>query len=310
MTVRRASHAGTWYHHSNHDLTTLFEDEFEQATVSRSHSKAKAIIAPHAGYRYCATTSSWAYKAIDPSSVHRVFIIGPCHRTFIDGCAIPDTSVAEYATPFGNLQVDVDIVRELKSTPEVAFRTFKVDDDEEEHSIEMQLPILQFALRGSNHKVKIVPIYVGSIVQNEERIFGRVLSKYFDDPGSLFIISSDFCHWGHRFRFTPSVFPESKPGGSLYSPGSMNANIEALDRQAMDLISRQDTEGFIKYLHTTGNTICGKYAILILMEILRNSRTKHQVDFVHYSHSTGLSSNPSRDDSCVSYAAAVCSSVL
>lgn len=29
-----------------------------------------------------------------------------------------------------------------------------------------------------------------------------MLAKYLDDPGNLFIISSDFCHWGDRFNFT------------------------------------------------------------------------------------------------------------
>ncbi len=308
MTIRRASHAGSWYHQSNHDLTNQLGEIFGSITPS-SNLKAKAIIAPHAGYRHCGTTLSCAYRGIDPSAVQRVFIIGPCHQTFVDGCAIPDLSITEYATPFGSLQVDTDVIRELKSTPEVAFRTLRVDDDEEEHSIEMQLPLLHYVLRGTNHNVKVVPIFVGSIVQNEERIFGRVLSKYFDDAGCLFIISSDFCHWGHRFRFTPSVFPDSKPG-SMFPPGSMNANIEALDRQAMDLISRQDTEGFSKYLQITGNTICGRYPILILMEVLRNSRTKHQIEFVHYSQSNPLPPNPTREDSCVSYAAGVCYSVM
>ena len=217
--------------------------------------------------------------------------------------------MTEYATPFGNFKVDIEVLRELKSTPEVAFRTLKIDDDEEEHSIEMQLPLLHYVLRGATNSVKIVPIFVGSIVQNEERIFGRVLSTYFDDPGSLFIVSSDFCHWGHRFRFTPSAFPDIKEG-SMFPQNSMNANIEALDRLAMELISRQDTEGFSKYLQTTGNTICGRYPILILMEILRNSRTKHQLEFLHYSQSNPLPMFPSRDDSCVSYAAGVCFSVI
>jgi AmmeMemoRadiSam system protein B len=306
MTVRRPLHAGSWYSESDTDLLKQLGDLVESVEMTRNQP-TKAIIAPHAGYRYSGTTASWAYASLNPSQIERVFILGPCHHTYIDGCAVPDTNISEYATPFGNLAVDVDIVRELKAAPEVAFKTFKLADDEEEHSIEMQLPFLHYILRSAPH-VKIVPIYVGSIVQNEERVFGRVLSKYLDDPATVFVISSDFCHWGHRFRFTPNEFPHSKPG-CIFAPESVNGRIEALDRQGMELIARQDTEGFSKYLQTTGNTICGKNPILIFMEMLRNSRTKHQVEFVHYSQSNELPLSPSRDDSCVSYAAGVCYSV-
>jgi len=42
----------------------------------------------------------------------------------------------------------------------------------------------------------IVPILVGSIDQDSEKEYGKLLSKYLADPQNLFVISSDFCHWG------------------------------------------------------------------------------------------------------------------
>ena len=308
MTSRKACHAGSWYSESPVELSEHLAELFDRVDSNPS-PLTKAIISPHAGYRFCGTTSAWAYKSIDVSRVSRVFILGPSHKTYIDGCSVPDVGVSQYETPFGNLDLDLEVLRELKGCPDIAFRSLKLFDDEEEHSIEMQLPVLHYLVKNSENPVKIVPIFVGSVVQNEERIFGRVLARYFDDPVSLFIISSDFCHWGHRFRFTPSEFPPLKTP-SCFPQGSMNAAIEALDRQGMDLIARQDAEGFSKYLQSTGNTICGRYPILILMEILRNSRGKHSIEFVHYSQSTNLPRNPSREDSSVSYAAGVCSSII
>ena len=35
-----------------------------------------------------------------------------------------------------------------------------------------------------------------------EAKYGRILAKYADDPKTLFIISTDFCHWGTRFNYT------------------------------------------------------------------------------------------------------------
>lgn len=36
---------------------------------------------------------------------------------------------------------------------------------------------------------------VGSINERKERLYGELLAKYLVDPQTLFIVSSDFCHW-------------------------------------------------------------------------------------------------------------------
>ena len=42
----------------------------------------------------------------------------------------------------------------------------------------------------------IVPILVGSLTPENENKYGRLLSKYLMDPENVFVVSSDFCHWG------------------------------------------------------------------------------------------------------------------
>lgn len=88
----------------------------------------------------------------------RVFILGPSHHVYLDGCALP--SAVEYETPLGNLQIDTDsewrngsfrefwiitdavmpktAVEELKKTG--LFEAMSNSVDEDEHSIEMHLP--------------------------------------------------------------------------------------------------------------------------------------------------------------------------
>jgi hypothetical protein len=39
---------------------------------------------------------------------------------------------------------------------------------------------------------------VGSTSFESEKAFGELLAPYFEDPETLFVISSDFCHWGGR----------------------------------------------------------------------------------------------------------------
>lgn len=48
----------------------------------------------------------------------------------------------------------------------------------------------------------VIPILVGSIPPEREAVYGELLAKYLADPQNLFVISSDFCHWGQRFRYT------------------------------------------------------------------------------------------------------------
>lgn len=47
----------------------------------------------------------------------------------------------------------------------------------------------------NRNDVKILPIMVGSITYNEEKEYGKILSKYINDPQTLFAISTDFSHW-------------------------------------------------------------------------------------------------------------------
>ena len=42
---------------------------------------------------------------------------------------------------------------------------------------------------------------VGNLTVEDEEKFGKILSEYMKDDRSLFIISSDFCHWGPNFGY-------------------------------------------------------------------------------------------------------------
>ncbi len=101
-----------------------------------------------------------------------------------------------------------------------------------------------------------------------EAAYGRLLAKYMDDESNIFIISSDFCHWGSRFSYTFNdsskvdtlhVFPLQSPnsgmtdvgretvtiGTGMFSvseltdaQGPIYKAIEWLDTQGMDIIEQ------------------------------------------------------------------------
>ena len=76
-----------------------------------------------------------------------------------------------------------------------------LDADENEHSIEMHLPYTAKVMESNQH-FRIVPILVGSLSLDKEAKYGKIFARYLADPRNVFIVSSDFCHWGDRFRYT------------------------------------------------------------------------------------------------------------
>lgn len=55
-----------------------------------------------------------------------------------------------------------------------------------------------FFLFSLSHKDEftIIPVLVGALSESKEQEFGKLFSKYLAEPSNLFVVSSDFCHWG------------------------------------------------------------------------------------------------------------------
>ena len=126
--------------------------------------------------------------------------------------------------------------------------------------------------------------------------YGRALADYVDDPRNLFVISSDFCHWGQRFGFT---YYDT-------SAGPIHKSVEQLDRLGMRLIEGGDPAAFTAYLEQHGNTICGRHPIGVLMHAMKSCRTRFTTRFMRYAQSSRA---VTASDSSVSYASAVCEAV-
>lgn len=220
-----------------------------------------------------------------------MFILGPSHHVRLSGCAI--SSVSKYCTPLYDLTLDAQVYEELQSTG--SFEWMNLETDEDEHSIEMHLPYIAKVFE--NHRdFTIVPILVGSLSPEREAHYGRLLSKYLSDPSNFFVVSSDFCHWGQRFRYTHY----DKSCGEIYQ------SIQQLDQQGMSIIEMLDTAGFTEYLKKYGNTICGRHPIGVLLNMVDNVRKtsngkKISLKFINYAQSSQCRSF---SDSSVSYASA------
>lgn len=272
----------------------------------------------HAGYSYSGPAAAWAYKSLDLSQAKRVFLLGPSHALYLPGCAL--SKHAKYATPLGDLIIDQATVKDLKDTGK--FDTMSSDTDETEHSMEMHLPyiykmILQTFESAAEYPL-LIPILVGNTNALTEKSYGEILAPYLADPTSVFVISSDFCHWGLRFQYTYYLPASPSPKASGYSlkrrdknPTSplIHESIGRLDKLAMDAIETGKHEEFLENLEDTGNTVCGRHPIGVVMAAIEvieregkvSGDEKGKFKFVRYERSSEVEDIT---DSSVSYASA------
>ncbi|KAJ1721807.1 hypothetical protein LPJ53_003720 [Coemansia erecta] len=285
MTIREATHAGSWYTDNPTELdrelqrwlnsvpgtVAEIEPSGQQTTVPVPGA-VRAIIGPHAGYSYSGSNAAFAYKCIDTTAIRRVFLLGPSHHVYLSNkCAL--SKCTKYATPLGNIRVNLEIVDRLRGSGR--WHTMRKDVDEEEHSLEMHLPYIYKTFERKINQISLVPIMVGGLNFEAEQYYGEILAPYLADPENLFVISSDFCHWGSRFRYT--YYREQGPADSVARPVNLKAHgsrpagtpiwesIERLDRDGMETVAQMDHEGFRRYLDATQNTICGRHPIGVLL---------------------------------------------
>lgn len=262
----------------------MLTSALEGAKVTQSPGLIRSIIVPHAGYVYCVETSMHAFAALDPTNYDRVFVLGPSHSMYVSNCTIADATEAE--CPLGNIPFDVEVCENLLKNHSKLFKKLNVRQAAQEHSLEMEFPLLKFMFK--DHPFKIVPIMVGDVSFKGCQDLAKAFEPYSKDTRTLFVISSDFCHWGARFDYT------YLPDGD----GQIWERIKSLDKQASEMISTGDPNKFYDYLKKTKNTICGRDPILTMMFMYPGMRA----EFPSYSQSSHITK---KNDSSVSYFAGI-----
>ncbi|KAJ9076807.1 hypothetical protein DSO57_1022755 [Entomophthora muscae] len=309
MSSRTATHAGSWYSDDKSflysQLSAWLENVFSSAQ-DRSYPIAgvNAIISPHAGYEYSGETAAYAFACVEPKAFKKVFILGPSHHSYLQNCAL--TSFDYYSTPLGDLKINHSVNSELQTLG--VFSTMAESVDEDEHSIEMQLPYLARVFEGYLDSVEFIPV-----------LFGKIFAPYLKDQSNLFVISSDFCHWGSRFQYQMySSDPVPSDSLSEYHMASnhslpIHTSIENLDREGMSKIEKCTHAHFDSYLKKTNNTICGRHPLAVLLAAIEElypeksrqslaspKKALPRISFNYYAQSSQITQPK---DSSVSYAA-------
>lgn len=254
--VYRSQLAGSWYPADAASLATEI-DGYLATAESADLGPVAALLLPHAGYRYSGPVAAYGVKQLAGRHYQRVIVMGPSHRLPLSNKALV-SDATHYATPLGETPLDLEFISTLKKSP-----LFQADGraDQGEHSVQIELPLLQKALGD----FQLVPIVVGQIDAATARKMGRVLRDLIDTQ-TLVVVSSDFTHYGERFGYLP--FHDEVP-----------QNLERLDMGACRHLAAKDLDGFAAYLEETQATICGRGPIMVLLAMLGDGFTVHLLKY-------------------------------
>ncbi len=177
--------AGSFYPADPAELRRVVAGHLDEAAPPPDAGSPKALIAPHAGYRYSGPIAATAYRTLTPSgaAVRRVLLAGPAHSVPLRGVALP--SAVAFATPLGPVTVDDEArARALGVDGTVVDDIAHVD----EHSLEVHLPFLTEVL-GS---VPVLPLLVGRAAPG---VLADVLDALWGGGETRIVVSTDLSHY-------------------------------------------------------------------------------------------------------------------
>ena len=197
MKVRRAFQAGAFYAGTADTLRTQIEECFTHKLGPGKIPKPSAngprrligFVSPHAGYAYSGPVAAHGYYnlALD-GKPDIIIILGPNHAG--QGSPIAAMNDGVWRTPLGDVQVD-------HSTADSIVKESKIVDLDDtahmfEHSIEVQLPFLQY-LYGSDFRFVPIAFQMQDLESSQE--IGKAIAKALAGKKATVIASSDMTHY-------------------------------------------------------------------------------------------------------------------
>jgi AmmeMemoRadiSam system protein B len=171
QAVRAPAVAGSFYPADADQLRATVERLLKDAPGG---TRPKAVIAPHAGYVYSGAVAASAFRRVVDAPVFRVVLLGPSHFVALRGVALPAAHAMR--TPLGDIPVeDAPLPRQPRAHVE-------------EHSLEVELPFLQVALRS----FAVLPLAVGDATPEE---VAAVIEQLWGGDETLIVVSSDLSHY-------------------------------------------------------------------------------------------------------------------
>ena len=265
--ARKPIVSGMFYSDDFDELSNQINDSFHSKfgpgalPIKKRTKEILGIISPHAGYQFSGPAAAWAYKEIAESKLADVYIILGLSHSGSNSCI----SLEDWETPFGIVKTDVGFQRVLMANSDLKQNE---EAHAKEHSIEVQLPFLQFANKEFLQQIRIAPIIISEDRTYEEIAKAIVKTIEQTKKRAIIIASSDFTHYGINYGFFP--FKDN-----------VKEKIYELDKEAIEHIKNLDAKEFLSYIDNTGATICGRIPIATIIAVCNLLGAK-KAKLLHY----------------------------
>ncbi|HEX9655258.1 MAG TPA: AmmeMemoRadiSam system protein B [bacterium] len=291
LPARVAAHAGQSYESEPAKLKAQIRSFFTNAVgaglpTKRGHKVVKGIIAPHIDLRAGGACYSFAYRGLAESQPADCFVIlGTGHSGLANLYSI---LAKDFETPLGRAQCDFDFIETLNSKTR-NLHSAEVLPHRSEHTIEFQLPFLQYLFEKKHH-FTFVPILCSFSYHmlNPEQ-FPRERKIVDDFSGALretiaqfgkrvcLIASVDFSHVGQRYG-------DERPPDLDFL-----AAVRAADQELIAHVERVDHEGFYRVVekYCDRHRVCGFSPIYTMLRSL----TAQEGKLLNYSETAMDESN-------------------
>lgn len=235
--IRPSPIAGTWYSGNAEKLRSEVRHYMDQAVLPPIEGQIVGLIAPHAGYRYSGSTAGYSYRCVDGLSFDLCVVVSPLHVYF--PAVLLTSAHHAYSTPLGQVEIDQHELNELQH----AF--FKSSGEnltpianDNEHSLEIQLPFLQVALASP---FKLLPVMVRTDNPHLLKLLGESIAHVVKDKKTLLVASTDLSHF--------------------YSENEANI----LDRTMLQQIQSFSPEGVLEAEASGSGFACGAGAVATVL---------------------------------------------
>ena len=199
MTIRKPVFAGQFYDADPQKLKERIKWCFNHPigpgsvpTPSENRRpESLGFTVPHAGYIYSGPVAAHSYYQIAVEGRPETFIlIGPNHTGL--GASVAVWAEGSWKTPLGSVGVDEELTAEILK--ESRFAKADTSAHEQEHSLEVQLPFLQYIFKEG---FRIVPIAMLYQTPETSKDLSNAIVKAIKSLGrdAVLIASSDMTHY-------------------------------------------------------------------------------------------------------------------
>lgn len=244
--------AGKFYPETPIQLEKTCEAFIGEKSKDEYFKHPVGLILPHAGYVYSGKTAGLGIKnALRFGKPKNIIILGPNHTGYGESVAVWKQGI--WQTPFGTLEVNEEITSKLVDNE------FIFEDEMAhlyEHSIEVQLPLLQYAFGD----FKIVPICMRDQRLNIAlKVAEKIKELLKDYPETLLVASSDFNHYDeHEITLKK-------------------------DEHAIDKILEGDSVGLYENIKKYDITMCGPGPVAVVRSIFKNAELVYHTTSAEFS---------------------------